>query len=208
MFKKQRFTHWLKERIRARIWQLQGKQPSLQERYPHYDIGRASYGDLKIMEWGNDAQLHIGAFCSISNDVTIFLGGEHRIDWVTTFPFPALWPSASHIAGHPLSKGDVVIGNDVWIGYKATILSGVTIGDGSVVGAHSLVTKDVPPYTIVAGNPAKIVRKRFDEQTIERLLRVAWWNWEDETIKHFMPLLLQNNIAAFLNAAESLPKQS
>lgn len=204
MFKKRRFSQWLKERLRARIWQLQGRRPSLQEQYPHFAIGRASYGDLKILEWGNDAQLRIGAFCSISNEVTIFLGGEHHIDWVTTYPFPALWPSASHIKGHPLSKGDVVIGNDVWIGYKATILSGVTIGDGAVVGAHSLVTKDVPPYTIVAGNPAKIVRKRFDDATIERLLKIAWWNWDDQTIEHFLPLLLQNDIAAFLTAAESL----
>lgn len=178
------------------------KQKTLQQRYPKYQIGRGTYGDPKILTWGEDATLRIGDFCSIADGVQIALGGEHRTDWVTTFPFNVLWDEAKHIEGHPKTKGDVIIGNDVWIATEAIIMSGVTIGDGAVIGARALVAKDVPPYTIVGGNPAKIIKQRFPDDIVERLLALQWWNWEDQRIAEQLPLLLNHDIEAFLDAAE------
>ena len=108
------------------------------------------------------------------------------------------FPEAKDISGHPATKGNVIIGNDVWIGYKATIMSGVTIGDGAVIGACSVVTKDVKPYEIVAGNPAKVIRKRFSDEIIIQLLKIAWWNWPIEKIKAEIEFLCNNNIEKFI----------
>jgi acetyltransferase-like isoleucine patch superfamily enzyme len=174
---------------------------TLAEAMPEYVIGRGTYGKPVVHNYLDGATLRIGAFCSLA-DVTIFLGGEHRIDWVTTYPFSVLWPEAQHIPGHPASKGDVVIGNDVWIASGATILSGTTIGDGAVVGAQAVVSGHVEPYAIVAGNPARMVRKRFDDDTIRRLVETAWWTWPDDDIRAALPLLLDGDIAAFLAHAE------
>jgi acetyltransferase-like isoleucine patch superfamily enzyme len=177
----------------------------LQERYPQYRIGRHSYGDLKVRQWGEGAKLEIGSFCSIAGGVKIFLGGEHRADWVTTFPFTDLWrEDAGYLPGHPHSKGDVIIGNDVWIGAEALIMSGVKVGDGAVIGARAVVTKNVPPYAIVAGNPARLVRFRFDQNVIDRLIRLAWWDCNDEQIKKLLPLMLSQDIEVFLAAAEKV----
>lgn len=125
------------------------KPKSIRELYPQYTIGRGTYGSPRVLNWGEGAKLEIGAYCSIAAGVTIFLGGEHRVDWVTTYPFNVLWDCASHITGHPATKGDVTIGHDVWLGRNATILSGVAIEDGAVVGCNALVTKPVPAYGIV-----------------------------------------------------------
>jgi acetyltransferase-like isoleucine patch superfamily enzyme len=141
-------------------------------KYSMYSIGKFSYGRPKIYGRGQ-VTLKIGNFCSISNGVIIFLGNEHRTDWITTYPFNAVLKGFENFEGHPSTKGDVLIRNDVWIGMNATILSGVTIGGGAVIGANSLVAKDVEPYTIVAGNPARPIRKRFDQQTIDKL-RIKW----------------------------------
>jgi len=116
--------------------------------------------------------LTIGKYCSISDDVTILLGGEHMTDVISTYPFYDLLHIGNKTSA---SKGDVHIGNDVWIGYRATILSGVRIGDGAVVGAGAVVVKDVPPYAIVAGNPAKIIRERHNPG-------VKWWDFTPEEI--------------------------
>ncbi|MGC2423709.1 MAG: CatB-related O-acetyltransferase [Nitrospirota bacterium] len=155
--------------------------------------GDFSYGSPKVMEWKDGhTRLVIGKFCSISSDVVIILGGNHRTDWVTTYPFPALaqdWPGASEIKGHPATKGDIIIGNDVWICYGATILSGVVIGDGAVIGARSVVSDAVAPYSIVAGNPAREIRKRFDDATIKMLLELKWWDWPLDRIKKNMHIL-------------------
>ena len=174
----------------------------LNAQFPQYNIGRWTYGKPKILSWGEGAILKIGSFCSISGEVKILLGGEHRIDWVTTYPFNQLWQSAGTFTGHPATKGDVVIGSDVWIGAGALILSGVTIGNGAVVGARAVVSKDIPDYGIVAGNPARLIKKRFDEDIIQRLLKIAWWNWEDTKIEKHLPLLLNNDIVKFIAEAE------
>jgi len=165
-----------------------------------WSVGRGSYGVPKVMSWGEDARLHIGAYCSISAGVTILLGGNHRVDWATTYPFNYVSPAHRHITGHPATRGDVRIGNDVWLGLGCVVLSGVTIGDGACVGARAVVTKDVPPYAIVAGNPAELVRYRFGPETIERLLALRWWDWPPERIEGAVPLLLSDDIEGLLRA--------
>lgn len=179
-----------------------GDKTYLQKKYHQCSIGRATYGNPEIHNLGEGSIIKIGSFCSIADGVNILLGGEHRPDWVTTYPFNVLWESGNQIKGHPKTKGDVTIGNDVWIGMDAIILSGVTIGDGSVIGLRSIVTKDVPPYSIVAGNPAKVVKKRFTEDIIERLLDIKWWDWEDKRIEKALPLLLNTDIENFVSAAD------
>ncbi len=170
-------------------------------------MGKWSYGTPAIHGWGEKAILEVGAYCSIASGVNVLLGGEHRIDWVTTYPFNTLWPGiAGHITGHPKTKGNVVIGNDVWIGTGAFILSGVKIGDGAVVGAQAVVAKDVPPYAVAVGNPARVIKYRFDFPTIEKLLKIAWWNWPEEEIVKAIPLLLSSNIQSFIDYCESQGK--
>ena len=148
------------------------------------------------------ATLVIGKYCSLSIEIVILLGGNHRSDFVTTYPFSTIadWPEASGIEGHPSSKGDVRIGNDVWIGMGALILSGVTIGDGAVIAARAVVSGDVPPYAIVAGNPARVVRMRFPDDIIRQLLRLRWWDWDVERVRRYIPLLMQPDISKFLKA--------
>jgi acetyltransferase-like isoleucine patch superfamily enzyme len=166
-----------------------------------FAVGRGTYGEPTVVEWGEQASLHVGAFCSIAREVTIILGGEHRVDWVTTYPFMNFRKSAEGIAGHPKTRGDVVIGNDVWIGYGATIMSGVRIGDGAVVGARALVTRDVPAYGIVGGNPAKLLRMRFPEETVRLLTQLAWWDWPDSDLDRAMPLLLSSDVESLARFA-------
>lgn len=167
-----------------------------------FQIGDHTYGNPKVVSRGEGASLKIGKYCSIATRVIIFLGSEHRVDWVSTYPFPFLWEEAKTIQGHPATKGDVTIGNDVWIGYGATILSGVTIGDGAAIGACSLVTKDIPPYAIVAGNPAQIVRHRFQEETIKALLKIRWWDWPDHHVRGNIKYICSPSIEAFIKKFE------
>lgn len=168
-------------------------------------VGRHTYGheQITVRHWGEPARLTIGSFCSIADRVEVFLGGNHRVDWATTYPFPALWEqweTARGITGHPDTNGDVVIGNDVWIGSKATIMSGVTIGDGAVIAACRCVTQDVAPYAIVGGNPARLLRRRFAAPVVEQLLRIRWWDWSDELVEANIGLLCSDDIEGFLRA--------
>ena len=171
------------------------------EALPQFKIGKHTYG-LPMVLYPECADLEIGAFCAIADHVRIFLGGEHRADWVTTYPFSKLWEQAKHIEGHPGTRGNIIIGNDVWIGMDSRILSGVHIGDGAVIGTSAIVAQDVPPYSIVFGSPAKVVRYRFPTEIIKELQSITWWNWEDEKIAEFLPLMLSNQIDEFIRKAK------
>lgn len=176
-------------------------EPDLKKRYPQHKFGKGTYGNLMIRDYLGKDMVEVGAYTSIAPGVTILLGADHRPDWVTTFPFNEFYSEFGHIKGHPKSKGDVKIGNDVWLGLDAIILSGVTIGDGAVIGARALVTKDVPPYAIVSGIPAKIRHYRFSEKTITLLSQIKWWEWDDEQIRRAIPDLQNENIERFINKA-------
>ena len=129
-------------------------------------------------------RLIIGKFCSIASDVKFIMnGGNHRTDWFTNYPFPIFgsgWESAMP-ESWPF-KGDTLIDNDVWIGYEATIMPGIRIGDGAIIATKSVVTRDVEPYTVVGGNPAIEIRKRFEAPIIQELLGIRWWDWDIEKI--------------------------
>lgn len=182
----------------------------LRERYG-YEIGEFSYGRPKVRFPEAGTKLTIGRYCSIADKVEILLGGNHRTDWGTTYPFsalPDLWPSAPTTEDYHTSRGDVTIGHDVWLGSGAIILSGITIGHGAVVAAHAVVTKDVPPYAIVGGNPAKVIRKRFDDATIEALLEAQWWDLPHEKIATLIPLLQSDRLRELIAAVRVLRAQS
>ncbi|NBX92236.1 MAG: antibiotic acetyltransferase [Proteobacteria bacterium] len=167
--------------------------------FKQFEIGHGTYGKPIVQcHWEGLATLKIGRYCSIASEVVIYLGGEHRLDWVTTYPFNIQCEEARGIKGHPWSRGDVVIEDDVWIGTGAFIRSGVRIGSGAVVGARSVVTRDVKPYEVVAGNPAQHIRMRFSETEISDLLKIAWWSWPHEKIIEEVPYLLSHDIQAFI----------
>lgn len=166
--------------------------------YPQYKIGHHCYGVPVIKYPHKSSTLRIASYCSIARNVQIFMGGMHRTDWITTYPFPAFEQKAQHIQNYAISHGDVTIGNDVWLCQNSTILSGVTIGHGAVVANGAIVTKDVAPYEIVGGNPAKHIRWRFDESTREALLASAWWDWPEEEILNVVDLICSEDIAKFL----------
>lgn len=165
-------------------------------------VGDYSYGTPNVWQWGEGAKLKIGKFCSFSWDINIFLGGEHRSDWIAQYPFPVFFPEAYKIKGHPTTKGDVIIGNDVWVGFNVIILSGVTIGDGAVIGAGAVVSSNVEPYAIVVGNPAREVKKRFPPDVIKKLIEIRWWDWDIEKIKKNFELLCSNNLDEFFKNAQ------
>ncbi len=175
--------------------------PLLKSADPRITVGRFTYGDPQLLLWAEEERIDIGAFCSIAPEVVIFGGGEHNVHWVTTYPLSIVFglPMAGK-DGHPNSKGRTLIGNDVWIAYGATILSGVSIGDGAVIGARAVVTRDVPPYAIVAGNPARVLRSRFDEETVAKLLKIAWWNWPVSRILRHVPALCGGSASDFTKA--------
>jgi acetyltransferase-like isoleucine patch superfamily enzyme len=168
--------------------------------YSKYKIGSFTYGNPIIYDWNDNTTLSIGKYCSIADDVKIILGGNHRVDWVSTFPFMAFKNFAVEFkTGHPASNGSVVIGNDVWIGNGAILLSGVTVQDGACIGAGAVVTKDVGAYQIVAGNPAKPVRKRFTDEQIEHLQKISWWNWPNERVQKEIHFLLSGEVQSFID---------
>lgn len=166
-----------------------------------WSIGEESYGIPTILE-PSLGKLTIGRYCSLANPSIIL--GNHSSRTVTTYPFAALWfewpGTTTDLVGH-VSR-DVVIGNDVWIGHEAIILPGAVIGDGCVIGAGCVVGGTIPSYSLCVGNPGRVRSRRFDDRTIERLLRVRWWDWEAGVIDRYLPLLLSHDIERFLDAAE------
>ena len=149
----------------------------------------------------NGDKLKIGKFCSIACGAKfLFTSANHTMKSLSTYPFPIFFEewgvNEKNIRQAWDNKGDILIGNDVWVGYEAIVLAGVTIGDGAIIGSRAVVTKDVPPYTIVGGVPAKPIRKRFDDVTIERLEALRWWDWDEEKIKRSIPSIQSGDIAA------------
>lgn len=145
-------------------------------------------------------QLIVGSFCSIGSGAAFIMAGNqgHRNEWISTFPFywmseePAFAGAQNGYEG----AGDTVIGNDVWIGSEAVIMPGIKVGDGAVIGTRALVTWDVEPYAIIGGNPAKTIRKRFDERTVQMLLEMKWWDWPIDQLQAVMPLMTSGNVEA------------
>jgi chloramphenicol O-acetyltransferase type B len=192
---------------------FRGKLLSEQVTNPNIIVGRYSYYSgyyhghsfddcaRYLMPDRDDVdKLIIGSFCSIGTGATFMMAGNqgHRNDWISTFPFFFMSeePAFARATNAYQGAGDTVVGNDVWIGAEAMIMPGVRIGHGAMIGSRALVTKDVEPYTIVGGNPAKPIRKRFSDEQIAMLLEMAWWDWPIEEIKEAMPLLCSSDIAA------------
>ena len=147
----------------------------------------------------NRDRLTIGKFCSIACGAKfIFTSANHKLGSLSTYPFPLFFEEwdldKSNVTDARDNKGDIVIGNDVWIGYEAVIMQGVTIGDGAIIGTRAVVTKDVPPYSIVGGVPAKPIRKRFSDEVIAQLLEIKWWEWRDERIRENISAIQSGNI--------------
>jgi virginiamycin A acetyltransferase len=143
----------------------------------------------------NNDRLFIGRVCSIAcGGKFLFTSANHTLKSLSTYPFPIFFEEwaldKKQVASAWDNKGDIVVGNDVWIGYEAVILSGVHIGDGAIIGARAVVTKDIPPYTIAGGAPAKEIRKRFDDETIRKLQRLQWWDWPYDKIRRFLPYIM------------------
>lgn len=191
---------------------FKGIRLEMQVTNPNISVGRYSYYSGYYHGHGFDDcarfllpddgvdKLMIGSFCSIGSGAAFIMAGNqgHRSDWISTFPF--FWmPEVPAFAGAQNGyrpAGDTVIGNDVWIGSEAIIMPGITIGDGAVIGTRSLVTRDVAPYAIVGGNPARVIRKRFDDSLVALLLEMTWWDWSDDQLQDAMPILTSGDIAA------------
>ncbi|RYE15081.1 MAG: CatB-related O-acetyltransferase [Rickettsiales bacterium] len=173
-------------------------------KYEKFEIGEGTYGEPEIFDWNDGSTLKIGKYCSLGR-VSILLGGEHNLTGPSTYPFESINLKADSLDTSKVSdrhsKGDVIIGNDVWIGDKTTILSGIVIGTGAVIGACTVVSKNIPPYAVVVGNPCRIIKYRFSEKEIEDMLQIKWWEWNDIKIKKNMDdfnLPLQQFIKKYL----------
>jgi virginiamycin A acetyltransferase len=164
--------------------------------YTYFDDRR--YGPDKFEEYNvlynydfSKVKLIIGKFCAIAAETRFIMTGDHKLDAISTYPFPIFghgWEDAFNVFDLPV-KGNIVVGNDVWFGYDSLIKNGVTIGNGAIIAARAVVVKDVPAYSIVAGNPAKVVKMRFDDTTIDRLQKIAWWDWEIGKINKNLKLI-------------------
>lgn len=164
--------------------------------YTYFDDRR--YGPDHFEEYNvlynydfSKVKLVIGKFCAIAAETRFIMTGDHKLDAISTYPFPIFgqgWESAFNVYDLPV-KGDIIVGHDVWFGYDSLIMNGVTIGNGAIIAARAVVVKDVPDYSIVAGNPAKVVKMRFDDKTIDRLQKIAWWDWEIEKINKYLKLI-------------------
>ena len=173
-------------------------------------IGKYTYGSsyIQILKWTEENNsVRIGRFCSLSYGLKIFTGGNHRKDWISTYPFGHINPSSLFIPpviGHPDKNKPVVIENDCWIGRDVTIMSGVTIHNGAVIAANSHVVTSIPPYAIAGGNPAKVIRYRFNEETIVRILKIKWWDFPKDKLLEASKILCQKPSLKTLRSLEGI----
>jgi acetyltransferase-like isoleucine patch superfamily enzyme len=167
--------------------------------------GEGSAGVPRIKDYDyDDSQLIVGNYCSLAGGAVILLGGYHALDAVTTYPHRILMGlEGAGEDGFPTIRGDTRIGSDVWIGTESLILSGVRIGDGAVVAAGAVVGRDVPPFAVVAGNPSRLVRYRFEEEQREALLRIRWWDWPRDRVIEAVPLLAGKDVDRFIDWASA-----
>jgi acetyltransferase-like isoleucine patch superfamily enzyme len=192
------YLHFEPQSVNARFWSLVKEGRIV--------IGRHTIQtpEIKLFIGDDDTKLRIGSYSSISTESLMILGGEHHPEWVTTFGIRSgFGMPGAYEDGHPGTRGDIVIGSDVWLCPGTIVRSGVTIGDGAVVGAGSVVTRNVRPYAIVAGNPAVEVRRRFSDEQIDALLAIKWWDWPDDRVKEWVHLLCSPNIDDFIERARS-----
>jgi len=161
-------------------------------------IGEFTYGNPEILIWTAKYHVYIGKFTSIGPETKIIVDGNHHADWVSTYPFGELIEGIPKNPKHPAGKGDIRIGNDVWIGYRTIIMPGINIGDGAVIGAGSVITKNVDDYEIVAGNPARHIRYRFSKDQISALKTIQWWDWGIEKIVKYSDMLQSDRIDDFI----------
>ena len=190
------------ERRLKKVPALYRGQARFKLHYPgKYSFGIGSYGLPQIHDWNEGATLEIGSFCSIATNVQILLGGHHHAEWLTTYPLLDMLNDAGDVPSCGFTRGDILVGNDVWLCSNSVVLSGVSIGDGAIVSAGAIVTRDVAPYSVVAGSPARHVRWRFDESTREALLAIAWWNWPVEEIARMATVLCSNDFNALFEYA-------
>lgn len=161
-------------------------------------IGEFTYGNPEIFMWTAKYHVYFGKFSSIASETKIIVDGNHNTDWISTYPFGELIEGIPKNPEHPTGRGDIRIGNDVWIGCQTIIMPGVIIGDGAVIGAGSVITKNVDDYEVVAGNPARHIRYRFSKEQISALKKIQWWNWSIEKIVKHSDILQSNAIDDFI----------
>jgi acetyltransferase-like isoleucine patch superfamily enzyme len=159
--------------------------------------GEKSYGIPSVVSYDKKSTLSVGGYVSIASETSILLGANHKKGLITTFPMDRMIEGKTTEDAN--EEGNVSIGNDVWIGYGATIIGDVSIGDGAIIGAHALVVDDVPPYAVVGGVPAKVIKYRFNEEQIKKLLEIQWWNWPKEKMEQEKKYLYTKNIDLFID---------
>jgi len=163
-------------------------------------MGNMSYYAPNVVKYeGDTGRVIIGNFASVAPDADFYVGGLHRTEWVSQFGMRTMLDlPGAHQDGFTHGRGDIVVGSDTWVTNGCTVMSGVTIGDGAVVGTKAVVAKDVRPYAIVVGNPAREIRRRFSDEQVDALLRIKWWDWPTEKVKHHIELICSPDIDAFI----------
>ena len=173
--------------------------------YSYYDdpVDPEGFERNVLYNYGSD-RLVIGKFCAIATNVKFIMNGaNHKLDGISTYPFPIFgqgWEAAMDKLMELPSRGDTLIGNDVWIGYEALIMPGVKIGDGAVIAARSVVVSDIPPYVVAGGNPARPIKQRFSDSEVAQLLSIQWWDWEIDKITRNIDIIMGSDIRALCEA--------
>lgn len=199
---------------RAQGWPAAFLKPLVQS--PFIEVGDYSYyadptdptgfeRNNILFHWGPD-KLIIGKYCALARDVLFIMGAAGHQMGLSTYPFPMFgedWMDAMELFAGRVDRPDTVLGNDVWLGYGVTVMAGVRIGHGAIVAARSVVSSDVPPYGIVAGNPARLIRRRFTAEQIDKLLRIAWWDWPADLVTKHLRTIMGKDVDALYQLAEA-----